>query len=168
MDSSKTYWQAINHFHLLGKNSLTRLSLTHENREVTDNTEQAYLFADFFHEKVENLKFAGNVDNFILPNLWEANSWDDESINFTVADINEGIDSLKMKKSQGHDQIPGLLLKDLKEVISLPLCRLFNCIMKSGNFPDAWKISRITPLHKKRECTTGNKFQTNIKYLKSK
>jgi len=78
-----------------------------------------------------------------LGEMWNAGLF------FCRADICDGIDLLKRKKAQGVDEIPGSVVKDLKDVISMPLTWLFNTIIESGKIPTAWKASRIVPVFKK-------------------
>jgi len=65
------------------------------------------------------------------------------------------------------DEIPGIIVKDLSRVLLKPLCWLFNNIMISGVVPKAWKVSKITPIHKKGPKNEVSNFRpvSNISSL---
>ena len=54
-----------------------------------------------------------------------------------------------MKASSSLEDIPSLILKLSKHQLSKYLSELFNLCIDQGEFPDVFKISRITPVHKK-------------------
>ena len=43
------------------------------------------------------------------------------------------------------------MLKSLNEVVSLPLCRIFNQSILEGKFPESMKIAEVIPLYKGKE-----------------
>jgi hypothetical protein len=47
---------------------------------------------------------------------------------------------------------PSFMAKDCKLVLVVPLLHIYNLILKRKEFPECWKISRITPVFK-----NGNK-----------
>lgn len=67
---------------------------------------------------------------------------------FTLDDVEYGINKLKPKSSRGPDSIPAFLLKHFKEQFSVPLCHIFNLSLREGIYPYHWKISRVTPIPK--------------------
>jgi hypothetical protein len=52
----------------------------------------------------------------------------------------------------GPDMFPSFMAKDCKLVLVVPLLHIYNLVLKRKEFPECWKISRITPVFKK-----GNK-----------
>ena len=58
------------------------------------------------------------------------------------------VKALKSKRSSGYDDISNVLLKDLVDVLKVPLCIVFNKSLLSGHFPDLMKITKVIPLHK--------------------
>ena len=52
------------------------------------------------------------------------------------------------KKSLGPNDFPKKLLAEFAEELALPYCDITNCALKSGIFPDAFKISEIVPIPK--------------------
>jgi hypothetical protein len=61
------------------------------------------------------------------------------------------IDGLKPKSSSGVDSISNKLLRNIKEELSEPLTLIFNQCISNNTFPDALKIAKVTPLHKKND-----------------
>jgi len=58
---------------------------------------------------------------------------------FEEEDVENAIGCLKHSKAMGLDEVPGMIIKHLKNVTLKPLCWLFNIIMDSGKIPKAWK-----------------------------
>ena len=48
-----------------------------------------------------------------------------------------------LKKSLGPNDFPKRIFKEFKIELALPFCDIINCALKSGIFPDAFKISEI-------------------------
>ena len=69
----------------------------------------------------------------------------------TPAEIESIIRTMPNKTSYGHDSISNVILKAICEVVSVPLCRIFNQSIAEGKFPDAMKIAEVIPLYKNRE-----------------
>jgi len=143
---SKTYWQAINT--LMGKNQDAKLKLEINGSQTSDAFIVANAFSDYFFDKIAILNERSMPENFIIPNLFPDYGVNQENF-FTPDEVCKAIDKLKYSKSHGHDSIPGCLVKDLRNLLSVPLCWLFNIILTTGEVPKAWKISRIKPLFKK-------------------
>ena len=59
------------------------------------------------------------------------------------------ISSLELSKSSGPYSIPVNVLHLLKKDISIPLSKIFNLSMKTGNHPDCLKLARVIPIYKK-------------------
>jgi hypothetical protein len=58
------------------------------------------------------------------------------------------LSKMKTNKSSGSDDIPPILLKVCADIISSPLCSIFNLSFVKGAFPDKWKIADICPVPK--------------------
>ena len=74
----------------------------------------------------------------------------------TSNEITELINKLPLKKSSGHDNISNVLLKRLKQSITIPLSIIFNKSLEEGIFPDEMKLADVVPLYKNQnrsECT---------------
>jgi len=72
--------------------------------------------------------------------------------------------SLDPHAGVGPDGIPSVFLKQCCSVLVKPLHFIFNKSLNLGYFPDSWKKSFVTPIHK-----TGDKHNiTNIIYWLTK
>ncbi len=64
-------------------------------------------------------------------------------------EIEEAVKVLKTGKSVGLDQISGEMLKYAYPVIGDLITDIFSAVFETGQYPEAWKSTYITPLHKK-------------------
>jgi hypothetical protein len=71
---------------------------------------------------------------------------------FCESDVFGAIDLLKDSFTMGPDMFPSFMDKDCKLVLVVSLLHIYNLILKRKEFPECWKISRITPVFK-----NGNK-----------
>ena len=55
---------------------------------------------------------------------------------------------LDVKKSTGPDGLSASFLKQVAEEIAVPLTYLYNKSLSTGSFPEGWKKSNVTPVHK--------------------
>ena len=72
---------------------------------------------------------------------------------FSLLDINYGFRKLKPIPSSGPDFIPDYILKGCKSGLKCPLLFIFNLILESSTYPDFWKCTKVTPIHKKGESS---------------
>jgi hypothetical protein len=66
-------------------------------------------------------------------------------------EVFQSIKRIKSNYVQGPDGIPAFFVKDCASVLSQPMSILFNICMKTGTFPEIWKISKILPTHKAKD-----------------
>ncbi len=62
--------------------------------------------------------------------------------------VREEIKQMKTAKSSGYDKISVKLLQAAGGAIAVPVTYIFNQSLKTGIFPDDWKIAKVTPIHK--------------------
>ena len=67
----------------------------------------------------------------------------------TVNEIESAIKELQDKKATGPNSVLSKILKNNKDVLSKPLCDLFNLAFVSGTFPQQLKTAKIIPVYKK-------------------
>lgn len=161
---NKSFWKTVNN--MMGNSVTKNDSLLHETTEVVDPLAIANIFNDFFSSKVTDLAATSACENYIIPDL---SSYEDTGISdfITEEELIESLSCLKSSKSQGFDEIPGIVLKHLAPVIIRPLLWLFNSIVSSGIIPQAWKVSRIVPIHKKGDKKLASNYRpvSNISSL---
>ncbi len=73
----------------------------------------------------------------------------DDMMHFSVSDIVEAIDDIKPNAASGPDEIPVSLLKNCKEALAIPIHLIWSHSLTSGEVPSFYKLSNISPLHKK-------------------
>jgi hypothetical protein len=66
----------------------------------------------------------------------------------SVNEILRALKKINVNKGSGPDNISPVLLKNCAKVLSKPLHHLFNLSLSTRVFPDRWKISHLTPIHK--------------------
>ena len=62
--------------------------------------------------------------------------------------VRKSLDSLRIDKASGADNMSPRLLAELKDEITPPLTRIMQCSLASGIVPDDWKIATVAPIHK--------------------
>lgn len=67
----------------------------------------------------------------------------------SVAEFEKAIKDVNFNKSPGYDGLKGKVIKKVLHLVKPQLFHIFDCSLKTGVFPDAMKIARVIPLHKK-------------------
>ena len=78
---------------------------------------------------------------------------DEETLNgkyITAADVYEQIKAANRGAAPGPDELPMEFYAQTKEIISLPLALLYNLIGQTGRVPEAFKITKVKMLYKKK------------------
>ena len=141
--SAKTYWSILKSFYKGTKVPLIPPLLVN-NKAVSDFTEKANLFNDFFASQCTPIS-----NNSALPSkksfktnkrLYKLNIKED--------DILKIIRKLNVNKAHGHDDISIKMLKICDSVLTEPLSIIFKNSIDHVVFPDTWKMSHIIPIYK--------------------
>ena len=69
------------------------------------------------------------------------------------------MNKLNKSKTTGLDKISGSLLRECADLISSPICNIFNQSVSQGVFPDDWKSARVTPLFKQGDRDDLNNYR---------
>ena len=75
------------------------------------------------------------------------------------------IDQLKNTTSTGHDDINVVALKNMKESILTSLTYIINLSLRTGVFPNIWKLAKVIPLWKSNGDKTEQKCYRPIALL---
>ena len=112
------------------------------------------LIANKFNEYFTQIgpRLAGNIDiaNKRSYESYLGNPCEVE-FNFTRTtseEIVEIISKMKPKSSSGLDSISCRLMKDISDIIAIPLTSLINQSLQFGIFPDKLKIAKVVPIFK--------------------
>lgn len=68
---------------------------------------------------------------------------------FNEDNVLKALLKLKPKFTKGPDDIPAFIIRDCAYAFVYPLTIIFNLCLKTGVFPDRWKLSRVCPIFKK-------------------
>ena len=81
--------------------------------------------------------------------LFKMQSPDDLNyIEIEEEDIKKAIDDMDENSAAGPDGIYAILLKKLRDSISLPLALILRKSIDEGKIPDIFKLAYVTPIHK--------------------
>lgn len=78
---------------------------------------------------------------------------------FSKLDVALAIDKLKPNSSLGPDNVPPYIIKAFKNELLSPLTHILNLALKSGTYPDRWKITRVTPIFKSGERSRAENYR---------
>lgn len=149
-NNSKDLWNTVN---LITNNSNTPITTINKIKtELGDTTQDpltiANEFVNFFTDIGKNLANKISIND---ANLGTFERTLNNSIFLsptTELEIKNVINNLKNKKSVGLDGINSTTLKNLSEIVSLPLSNLINSMIEQGICPTAFKHAIIKPLFK--------------------
>ena len=121
----------------------------YENRILTDSTEIANCFNEYFanigRKLSENINTSDNYQSY----LNEPTNAQFKLNYVSEKEVLKIIDSLKNKSSYGTDEISNKLHKSIKNEICNPLTLIINQSLTTGIFPNAFKTSKVKPIYKK-------------------
>ena len=75
-------------------------------------------------------------------------------IQFVVECVQHLLANLDAGKSSGHDDINPWLLKAANNCLASSITELFNCSLRTGKLPTAFKLANITPILKAKQDPT--------------
>ena len=116
----------------------------HNGSYISDSSDKAKLLNDFFVSQT-----LLDDSTATLPNTDLSANNTLHNIIITVEEVRSVLQTLKLGKSSGPDNINNRILKEIAYPISKPLCDLFNYSLSRGIFPDVWKQANVSPLYKK-------------------
>ena len=73
--------------------------------------------------------------------------------------VKEELGKFKPTSASGPDGISSRMLIELSEELSESLALLFNLSLATGNIPEIWKLSNVTPIFKKGVKTTPGNYR---------
>ena len=85
-------------------------------------------------------------------------------LDFTFTEIKmeviiDNLLKLNPKKATGHDGLSPKILKLSTAALATPLTNLFNYCIRTSTLPSDWKMSNVTPIHKKDEVSDKNNYR---------
>ena len=89
------------------------------------------------------------INNNVLPKFSYITEERIGHILLVVNDVSQ-IRSLNPNKASGPDEISSQMLLLCDETVTLPLRIIYSNILKTGTYPDTWKVANVTPVIKKQ------------------
>ena len=107
------------------------------------------LMADLLQAQYTRVFSDPNSPNKQLPKL-NLNCCDNiNNIEFTKDDIISAISEIKENSACGEQDIPAIVLRKCKDILSYPILCMWKESFESGIIPEKYKYQCITPIHKK-------------------
>ena len=104
-------------------------------------------YASYLHDFFKNVYVDDNCES--LSNEYSTSVFSQLGhVCFAEHNILEALTGLNLKKGIGPDKVSPLLLHNCANSLSVPLTFIFNKSLSVGIFPQKWKISYISPIHK--------------------
>ena len=141
--ATSDYWKTLKSFIKPSVNTSIP-PICHNGSYISDSSDKAKLLNDFFVSQTSLDDSTATLPNTDLP----ANNTL-HNIIITEEEVRSVLQTLKLGKSSGPDNINNRILKEIAYPISKPLCDLFNYSLSQGIFPDVWKQANVSPLYKK-------------------
>lgn len=146
--SSKNLWNCVNE--ICGKTQtetkITQIN-TDEGNLITNKQAIANEFNRFYSTLGQKL-----ANKIVTPTEYHDSTTRVEQSMFlfhtTPSEIVQVIGTLKTKKAPGRDGIRAETLKEVADLISIPLARMINRCFDYGYFPKSFKIGLLKPLYK--------------------
>jgi hypothetical protein len=71
-----------------------------------------------------------------------------EKFIISVEQTASALSRIKVNKAVGPDSIPNWILKDCSQILSSPICAIWNASLQEGYLPHIWKCADVCPLAK--------------------
>ncbi|CAA9997226.1 unnamed protein product, partial [Nesidiocoris tenuis] len=134
----KAFWNYVNYKD--GVSSPPPTTMTYMGRQSDSLLETANLFAQYFSSVYEQpvlCEPSYPVVDVVSIGL----------VSVSLGRVQQALASLDPTKGMGPDGVPPILLRNCPS-LAIPLHALFNKSLVSGTFPQVWKASFLTPIHK--------------------
>ena len=158
----KESWKAVNE--LLNKSSKSSniKCLKEAGTETVHKTGISDAMNNFFCSIGKDLADKiDSVPNPLLTGEYEVNANKDK-FNFRTIEVKEvraAFAKIKTAKSFGIDNISSYFLKLALPFIENSLAFLFNTSIETSQFPDSWKVARVTPIFKEGDKTEKSNYR---------
>lgn len=150
----KFFWRFINDSKV---NKGFPSTMYYENEISEDPKEIAEFFGSFFSE----VYMVSKPRNFV--NITQDHQVDIGNILFSQNEVLLELLTLRESNDSGMDNIASIFLKRCADVLSEPLCNLFNISLSKGIYPKVWKNNFIIPIHKSGDVKNVKNYRPILK-----
>jgi hypothetical protein len=91
-----------------------------------------------------------------------------DRIVFRQYEVQDVLRLLNTNKASGPDAIHAKLLKVAYDIISKPLCAIFNISLITKHFPNKWKLVNVTPSFAKHIRNIQKLIPSRVIYCKTR
>eukprot|EP00794_Sanderia_malayensis_P008776 gene8776-9714_t len=145
---AKEFKEKPKHFYGYVRNKMkTKANVPQLQRSDGSMTESDQQKADVLNEFFQSVFVEENTSK--LPDFDIRTDNIIEDVEFTVEDVKKKLDQLKEDKAAAPDCIPPKVLKELRNVLALPLYLIFRKSLDESYLPSEWKTANITSIFKK-------------------
>ena len=153
-------WQTINELTSRKNNTFVK-ELTVNGVSVTNPTDLSDAFNEHF--STIGLKLANEIPPTANGNksCLEYLNITDQRFHFTLTSSSQVfslLNKLSKSKATGLDKISARLIRECADLICISICKIFNCSLTTGIFPDDWKCAKVTPLFKQGSSSDMNSY----------
>lgn len=145
--SSRQWWTTVKNASGHGRNSDVPLLRDENGTEHKSSQQKADCFAKFFSNKC---RISPDLCPDNLPDINKRSNSTLSTVRFRTSTVCRELRKLKPSKATGSDDIPGRVLKQCCDELSLPVSRLFTAAFRQGIQPALWKHARVVPVHKRK------------------
>ncbi len=94
-----------------------------------------------------------------LPQLPHRNIESRFSMEITPEVISKKLRNLNISKSPGPDGFHPKVLRELSDILNIPLSIIFTKSLNTGKLPDIWKTANVTAIYKKGDKTVAGNYR---------
>jgi len=120
---------------------------------ATSSVEKANMLNKFFESVF--ISDSGNSSPTDFPHL----PVDTSNLDITKDGVHKLLKDIKISKSCGPDNLPGVLLKTFASVIASSLTKIFSYSFNSCSLPDVWKLAKVRPIFKKGDRSQPTNYR---------
>ena len=129
--------------------------LKHNDSLVSDNSDKATIFNQFFHS-VFTIEDCSSLSD--LRQSLEVHPDLINSIDFSVNEVHMALINLQKDKACGPDCVLAYLLKIGVDFLAVPLNKLFQLSLSTGTLPRDWVTANIVPVYKKGDSQLSSNY----------
>merc|ERR1739842_123499 len=128
--------------------------IQNENGKLIDTDEGiSNLMVDYFNSVHKP------VSNEEMPEMNAIFETEISNMEISREEIQEKLEKLKVNKSCGPDNIHPFVLQKTASAISVPLQKIFEQSLRTGECPMDWRSANVTPIHKKGDRSDPSNYR---------
>ena len=120
--------------------NVKQIGLNSKNNVLPPNIDLNALNASFIQNSSDDINDVNQIDDMIEINHFSLQCVDELTVGLTILEIKS--------KATGSDNIHPDFIKMILPFLIRPITHIFNTIIMTSTFPNAWKIAKIIPLPK--------------------